>query len=161
MTPREVAEHEARIAAQMRAGEPFGRSKPSEVSEVFWIYAARKEGSYPSPTPRSGKWLVFGDAARVDEVWDEIREATERGALGGFSKVATSRPNPTGPDPSRRVICVYTYDSDDVQDVMRVRDSLRNLGVTEKTGYKTDAKTVAGVYVARGFSQEEVWKYHE
>jgi len=48
------------------------------------------------------------------------------------------------------VICVYTYDSDDVQDVKRVRASLRELGFVGRLSYKPDADTHAGRYKNRG-----------
>lgn len=153
--------HEARIAEQMRLAAPYADSKPSMVTEVFWIYATRREGTYPGPTARSGKWIVLGDAARIDDLWTRIKVATEEGRLGGRSKVSTAKPNPTAADPNTKAICVYTYDSDDVDDVMRVRQELRALGVVEKVGYKTDERTMAGVYVSAGYRPEDVRKYFE
>lgn len=149
------------VSSQMKAAERYSDAVPSAVSEVSWIYAVRKEGEYPKPTAKSGKWLVFGNPDRIDEMWTKVKAATRQGALGGFSKVATAHPNPNAPNSDRRVICVYTYNSDDFQDVRRVRETLRSLGVTEKTGYKTDEKTREGVYLSRGFTPEEVWKYQE
>lgn len=34
---------------------PYSDAKPSEVTEVYWIYAWRKRGEYPKPTHLSGK----------------------------------------------------------------------------------------------------------
>lgn len=153
--------HRMVVSSQMKAAERYSDAVPSAVSEVSWIYAVRKEGEYPKPTAKSGKWLVFGNPDRIDEMWTKVKAATRQGALGGFSKVATAHPNPNAPNSDRRVICVYTYNSDDFQDVRRVRETLRSLGVTEKTGYKTDEKTREGVYLSRGFTPEEVWKYQE
>src|ERR1035441_152551 len=48
------------------------------------------------------------------------------------------------------LICVYTYDVDDERDCLRVRLALRNLGVTWKIPYKTDADTYAGKYAKNG-----------
>ncbi len=73
--------------------------KPSEVSDVYWLYADRKTGHYPRTTPQSGKWLIWVPEKAIDEVWDRIRRATEEGRLGGQSKVATARPSPLA-DPS-------------------------------------------------------------
>lgn len=153
--------HESRIAEQMRLAEPYADSKPSTVIEVYWIYATKRAGTYPGPTARSGKWLVLGNVARIDGLWAKIKAATEKGRLGGRSKVSTAKPNPTSADPKTKAICVYTYDSDDVEDVMRVRRELRALGVIEKIGYKTDERTMAGVYVSRGYKPEDVRKYFE
>lgn len=145
----------------MKLAEPYADSKPSEVSEVYWIYAERRKVPYPGPTRRSGKWLVLGDVGRIDGLWARVKVATESGRLGGRSKAATSKPNPTAADPNTRAICVYTYDSEDLEDVMRVRDELRALGVVEKIGYKTDEKTVAGIYVSRGYKAEEIRRYFD
>ena len=36
------------------------------------------------------------------------------------------------------MICVYTRDADDIEDVNRVRDQLRELGIRHGLRYKTD-----------------------
>jgi len=33
----------------------ISETKPSEVTDSFWVYAKRKKGRYPKSTPRSGK----------------------------------------------------------------------------------------------------------
>lgn len=68
-------------------------ARPSEITDVYWIYVKRKKGKYPQPR-RSGKWLVFVDIKNVDEVWAKIKKATEGGRLGARAKVATAKPNP-------------------------------------------------------------------
>ena len=142
--------HEARKAKQIRISEPHSEDKPSEVTEVYWIYALRKEGDYPEPTPRSGKWLIFVPAMKVDEVWAKIKRATEEGKLGGSSKVATAKPislpSQKAKHPEIRVICVYTYDWADEVDVRRIREELRRLGITWKIPYKADEDTIKGRY---------------
>ena len=115
-------------------------AKPSEVTDVYWIYAERKKGDYPAPTPRSGKWLIFLDNRDVDEAWAKIKKAAEDGKLGGGARVATSKPSPLG-KPSKRCICVYTYDWTDKEDVKRVREELRKLSITNKIPYKSDEDT--------------------
>jgi Domain of unknown function (DUF1917) len=131
--------------------------RPSEATRNYWIFAERKQGAYPDPTPRSGKWLVFVSPERVDEMWLLIQAATEEGRLGHTAKVATAKPSPlasgTGQD---RVICIYTYDSDDQADVMRVREELRRLGISRPISYKTDEATREGRYSRRG---QRVSKY--
>jgi len=49
------------------------------------------------------------------------------------------KPNPHETSPKDGVICVYTYSLDDLQDVRRVRQALRELGVTWKIPYKLNA----------------------
>jgi hypothetical protein len=134
-------------------------AKPSEVTEAFWLYARRKTGTYPADTENCGKWLVFVPLSQIDEVWAKIRLATEEGRLGSSSKVATARPNPNATNPDTKVICVYTYDWTDEEDVRRVRHELRTLGITSKIPYKADEDTYAGRYANRG--HKNLSKYNE
>jgi len=123
---------------------------PSEETDEYWIYARRKVGTYPRHTSRGGKWDVFVVNSRVDAVWADIRAAVEDGKLGSEAKVSTALPNPNSNDPNSKVICVYTYDGDDEEDVMRVREALRQLGITGKIGWKSDDTTRRGLYQVRG-----------
>ena len=47
----------------------------ARVDEVYWIYAEGKKGEYPKPTARSGKWLIFFEREKVDDVWFKIKKA--------------------------------------------------------------------------------------
>ncbi len=143
-------EHELIKRDQMAAARLLDDPKPSRVTEVSWLYAENLKGNYPKPTVRSGKWLLFVPNDEIDEVWMRVKEATEAGRLGGDSKVSTAKPNPNSADPSHNVICVYTYDSDDESDVMRVREELRGLGFVNEIPYKTDEATLSGTYRNRG-----------
>lgn len=133
--------------------------RPSEVTDDYYLYADRKRGEYPRSTPRSGKWLFWVDNEEVDVVWAKIKKATEEGRLGSQSKVATAKPNPLTVDPSKRVFCVYTYDWTDEADVRRVREELRELGISQRIPYKTDADTSSGKYKATGHTR--ISKYYE
>lgn len=137
--------------------DTYAEGKPSEVTEVWWIYARRQVGSYPATTAQNGKWLVFIPTEQVDEVWATIKQATEEGKLGSSSKVATAASNHY--DSRERVICVYTYDWTDAEDVRRVRAELRKLGITRKIAYKSDEDTLAGKYQATGHTK--ISKYYE
>jgi Basophilic leukemia-expressed protein Bles03 len=148
------------VAMNKRAiSPPPSERKPSQVTDVYWLFAERKKGKYPPPTVRSGKWLIFIGADEVDEVWARVKEAAEEGRLGGKAKVATARPNPLSRTPDRRVICVYTYDYEDVEDVRRVRQELGRLGIIERIPYKTDEDTLAGRYRVKG--HRGIAKYNE
>lgn len=138
---------------------PYSDAKPSEVTDVFWIFASRKQGDYPSSTGKSGKWLIFVYNENVDEVWAKIKKATEEGRLGGSSKVATLRPNPRAVKPGLKLICVYTYDWTDEKDVKRVREELRNLSFVNKLSYKSDEDTISGKYSKSGNTR--ISKYYE
>lgn len=122
---------------------------PMSVTDEWWVYARRK-GRVRPPTERSGKWLVFVDRSSANQLWESIAEATTEGRLGSSAKCGTARANPHAVDPSQTVICVYTPDFDDRDDVNRVRESLRTLGIVWKIPYKLDATTLAGRYAVRG-----------
>ncbi len=134
------------------------RQRPLKMADAFWIVAGSRAREYPSSTPRSGKWLLFVSRSEVDEIWEKVRRALEEGKLGASAKVSTARPNPNATDPENHVVCVYTYDSDDVGDVMRIREELRGLGFEGKIPYKTDEATIEGKYRVRGNTR--VSKYY-
>lgn len=134
-------------------------SKPAQVTDYYWIFAHRKSGEYPKPTTRSGKWLVFVDKKDIDDVWAKIKKAVEEGKLGSEAKVATAKPNPHATNPNTKVICVYTYDYADEQDVRRIREELRKLGITTRIPYKADEDTSSGKYRITGHTR--ISKYFE
>jgi hypothetical protein len=123
-----------------------------------WLRASRENGSYPRSGERAGKWLIFGSVEQVDSLWPAVRDATREGRLGGSAKAAVSS-SPRATDPTQRVICVYTYDHQDVEDVRRVREVLRKQGVIWKIPYKCDADTLAGKYTVGGHTR--ISKYFE
>lgn len=133
--------------------------QPSLVTDEYWIRAERQTGTYPHHSERGGKWLIFVPVENLDGTWEKIRIATESGDLGASSKVATAKPNQNAVTQSQKVICVYTYDWTDRQDVMRIRDQLRQLGITWKIPYKSDEDTHAGKYANRGSGKTS--KYYE
>ena len=96
------------------------------------------------------KWLLFVSTQRIDLVWRTIRAETLAGRLGVAAKVATAMKNPNATSDRVKLICVYTYNADDLIDVRRVRERLRELGFLKKLPYKTDAATGAGKYTAQG-----------
>jgi hypothetical protein len=136
-----------------------GDIPPSQEVNDYWIYAHRKNGIYPKPSEKTGKWLIFVNIKDVDEVWGKIKKAIEEGKLGDYAKVATEKPNPHAKNPKLKVICVYTYNWTDKEDVMHIREELRNLGITNKIPYKTDDDTLSGKYVATGY--QRISKYYE
>lgn len=118
---------------------------PSKITGDYWVYA---DG--PAVTAahgaRTGKWLVFVPARQIDRWWELIRGATEQGLLGISAKAATARPNELAGSQRTKLICVYTSDWQDHDDVRRVLQQLRNLGVRSRLSYKTDVATSSGVY---------------
>jgi hypothetical protein len=113
---------------------------PTEVYDEYYIWAKRVDPyNYPQPTERSGKWTIYPHVREVDEVWITIRNAVVGGLLGSSAKVATMMPNPHEVHPDEKVICIFTYDSEDREDVLRILRSLReDLGILHKAFYKED-----------------------
>lgn len=142
--------HERMINQQRRIAKQFEDLSPTEVQEVYWLYAERKKGSYPHQTQKGGKWLIFINKNETNEYWSKIKRAVEDGKLGRIAKVATKRENPNAENPNIKVICVYTYDYEDLDDVKRIRNELRTLGITWKIPYKSNKATLAGKYRKRG-----------
>ena len=134
------------------------RTNLSQVTDEYWLFANRTQGGYPQHSKNGGKWLIFVPIERVDQVWSKIKLATEAGRIGEMSKVATAKANPNGVNSSIKVICVYTYDWMDEADVMRIRQELRQLGITRKIPYKADKYTESGRYVNQG--KKRISKYY-
>ncbi len=156
---KKISDHESLKKMQREISLPYSDAKPSNVTGVYWIYATRKKGKYPKPTPRTGKWLIFVDPENVDEVWAKIKKAVEEGKLGNSAKVAAAKPNPMAGKSGAKVICVYTYDWTDEKDVTRIREELRKLGITNKIPYKADEDTLSGKYRITG--HRRISKYYE
>jgi hypothetical protein len=123
---------------------------PSKTTRMYWIVQ-----DAPSIRPDAiedelaGKWLIFLQPEDVDLAWRKVRDATSRGELGISAKVSTSKPNPDARD-GMKVIYVYTADWRDEAEVMRVRERLRELGFTERIGYKRNIETFRGEYSGKG-----------
>ena len=100
----------------------------------------------------SGKWLVFRPRDQIDDVWVMIEDGTRKELLGIASKVSTLQQGKM-----RHVICVYTYNYLDEEDVFRVREKLRDLGIEELLYYKPDIYTKLGIY--SGTTKLRPWRY--
>lgn len=155
----ELDPYDEYINYQKDISESFDDMNPSKVDEVYWLFAKRQKGKYPDSTRRSGKWLVFVGVSDVDKVWKRIKKATEDGRLGNSSKVSTMKRSPLSRDSGQKVICVYTYDWKDKEDVMRIRGELRSLGVLDKIPYKSNEDTLKGKYSKDG--DKKISKYFE
>lgn len=137
----------------VRAPQKLASDKnPTEETDAYWIHARRLSGEYPKSSKNCGKWLIHEHVDKIDDVWRKIRLATEAGLLGGAAKVATARSSPNATNDKVKVICVYSYDYTDKDDVMRIRGELRNIGIERKIPYKTDKATLAGKYKIKGDS---------
>ncbi|KAF2273902.1 DUF1917-domain-containing protein [Westerdykella ornata] len=92
----------------------------------------------------SGKWMLFPALDDVPRVWKLIVEGTINNRLGFAAKVATDEI-----DGDSRLICVYTKDFRDNEDVLRVLKELVSLGLVNSGKaiyYKCDAYTQLEIY---------------
>ncbi|MGC9435079.1 MAG: putative phosphothreonine lyase domain-containing protein [Methanomicrobiales archaeon] len=123
---------------------------PTRTTQMYWIIqdapGSKREAI---DSDKAGKWLIFVEKDVVDALWRRIRDATCEGRLGISAKVSSAKPNPASRD-DRYVIYVFTSDWSDQEDVMRVREELRELGVEERIGYKRNLETFAGEYSKKG-----------
>jgi len=133
--------------------------KPSHVTDAYWLCAECNAGHYPKHTEWGGKWLIFVTVAQTDDIWAKIRTAIKDGRLGSTAKVATAKPNPNASNLQNKVICVFTYDWRDEEDVRRIRQALYELGITSAIPYKADEDTYSGRYANRG--NKRISKYYE
>ncbi|KAL8370034.1 hypothetical protein RB595_000407 [Gaeumannomyces hyphopodioides] len=102
----------------------------------------------------TGKWMLFISPQNVNEVWAKIARATSAGELGSAAKVATGGML-APPDLARtRLICVYTRDFADLDDVGRVLGRLKELGFAANSQiyYKPDVFTILGIDTGNAFN---------
>ncbi len=138
----------ARADTEMKEQSHLG-GPPAEESEGPSKDFSRRWQMRKSPScgsvfsgPTTGKWCIFAPSSDVDVVWSKIKRAVEGDKLL-FAKVSTALRS-MGRD--GHVICVYTQDWTDKQDLLRVREVLRSLGFVEELGYKRDIDTQDKVY---------------
>ena len=123
---------------------------PTKTTQMYWI-VQDSPGSAPEAIEdeNAGKWLIFQEPDLVDAVWIKVRNATVALELGISAKVSTAKPNPDSRD-NRKVVYIYTKDWADEEDVLRVREKLRELGFVDRIGYKRNIETFAGEYAKKG-----------
>lgn len=138
------------------------RANPSVnmIDDWLWAECADKLTVLPvadyDRADAMGKWLIFCPPETVDDDWRRVKAAVEAGELSVSAKVATryngfERVSPLAiingewDGPRRYVICVYTLDWQDRDDVFRHRATLRRLGFNGTLSYKTNEMTRQGV----------------
>ncbi|KAG6364049.1 hypothetical protein INS49_009152 [Diaporthe citri] len=93
----------------------------------------------------SGHWIIWPAPEHCNDVWAKVARATANGELGIAAKISPRE------EPDRqRLVCVYTRDFNDKDDVARVLNQLKELGLVREEQkkqicYKTDAFTYLGV----------------
>jgi hypothetical protein len=123
---------------------------PSRTFQARWIEQDAPDAlGKAADIEKAGKWLIFLPPEEVDNIWRQIRDLTWEGRLGISAKVSTAKPDPDARD-ERKVIYIYTADWEDEEDVMRVREELRKIGIVDRIGYKRNLETFKGEYSAKG-----------
>ena len=100
----------------------------------------------------AGKWMLFPAEGQVDQLWDIVCNATWDGKLSECAKVATARGDPEstfdalfedGENPGaardvrntgQRLICIYTSDFSDKEEILRVLRAIKDLGLINIDG---------------------------
>ncbi|KAI8894315.1 translation initiation factor eIF 4e-like domain-containing protein [Globomyces pollinis-pini] len=98
----------------------------------------------------TGKWLIFVPTMRIDSIWSGIATDVHEGSLGVSCKVSPNEG--TG---NSHVICVYTTNYQDLNDVMNARNVLRTKhGIESVLTYKPDIYTTLGIYKGNSLGLE-------
>ncbi|ELR09925.1 hypothetical protein VC83_07238 [Pseudogymnoascus destructans] len=96
----------------------------------------------------TGKWMLFPPVDRVNHIWSIVAHAVATGQLGLGAKVS---PKLDHPETGSRLICIYTDDFSNIEDVIRVLRKLRELGLVPRNErppiyYKCDAYTYLEIF---------------
>ncbi|MGV8171655.1 MAG: putative phosphothreonine lyase domain-containing protein [Candidatus Woesearchaeota archaeon] len=135
----------------------FLNNNPSKDEYGYWAYALNinklltRKSSKKSNLKNVGKWMVFVNIKDLDQTWQKVKIATEKGLLGDQSKCSTAKDNPNAFNKDIKVIIIYTNDFKDMEDVSRVAWQIYLLGIIGKViSYKTDQATIANKYLVHG-----------
>jgi hypothetical protein len=110
------------------------QAQPSQISAVYWIEA---KAPNPQLTPRAGALVIATQVNSVDDLWAQVKAATEAGDLGYKAKVSTAPGRDQGMA-SDRLIHVRVADGTDAADLQRVRAKLHQLGITGEVPFVPD-----------------------
>ena len=122
-----------------------------------WVHAFRPDDVTDIDPMHVGKWLIYLSCRNVDYCWSRVRDATEAGTLGIAAKISTDWGKAhdlagmltEGLGGWRdHVICVYTADWEDREDLVRVGRRLADVDAvrTQTLLYKPDAFTYEGIW---------------
>ncbi|KAJ9625562.1 hypothetical protein H2203_004319 [Taxawa tesnikishii (nom. ined.)] len=97
-------------------------------------------------TLRLSKWTFLPDRDELARTWRLVAEGVVDGRLGTAATLATL--DPTDPPGKSRLVCFYTEDFSNTEDVRRVLKELVETGVAPREGrgiyYRCDAYTYFG-----------------
>ncbi|KAF8764779.1 uncharacterized protein LOC129970106 [Argiope bruennichi] len=141
----------------------------SKMKSSFSTKSTQTEHNTGRDISKIGKWLLFNDIrqrnaaglTQQDEAWQAIRQLVSNDVL--FSaKCSTVWQGPYAGKSSGRkaVICCYTPDYSDKQDVKSAADSIREtVHYPMDMYYKTDVDTYAGKYSQFGDNAISMYKH--
>ncbi len=116
--------------------------QPSTTQHLPWLFQVAPGRLFES-TGQSGKWCVYRTTDGIDTAWRVVRALVTNDILLA-AKVSTRQAVDSGGH-GQHVICVYTPDSQDWKEVLRVREVLRAAGFEGRLQYRRDADTMAGI----------------
>ncbi len=133
--------------------------RPSRITDEYWVYAISKNRvKYPESTDNCGKWMIFAyKGEQQDAIWVEVKKKIEKGLLGNSAKCSTVKENQNSLNKNSGVVCVYTYDSNDKEDLKRIAEELFEINGIVKLWYKEDNVTHEGKYANRGDKNISKW----
>jgi hypothetical protein len=115
---------------------------PSEDCSRDWHVVLAPSLKQFRSTEKTGKWCVFASGPDVDSAWAKVRAAVTADRLVA-AKVSTRLRRG---DRNNHVICVYTRDWTDSEELKASREVLRELGFAQELGYKRDLETRKRLY---------------
>lgn len=105
--------------------------------------------------------MLFIPPINIDRIWKKIAGATISGDLGISAKVALHDKDEDPQGRRARLICIYTKDFSDIEDVVRILGQLKKLGMVETRGkaiYYKPGKLMRVFLRFRGKSEETcIW----
>lgn len=115
---------------------------PSENKSRYWLYEAKPGLQSFYSNDKTGKWCIFVSRSEVDEQWSKIKQVIKEGKLL-VAKVSTAA---SLKSETEHVVCVYTEDWSDKEELKRTRQVLKEIGFESPLGYKRDIETKNRVY---------------
>lgn len=129
---------EAVISMMIKA---LDSDNPIENEFRFWINYTKNGFKSNS---ESGKWCIFSSESTIESKWSKIKKLIDDDKII-HAKVSTKRYLPMS-RAKKYIICVYTKNFNDVEDLNKTREALRTVGLNRPLNYKRDIDTMNGIY---------------
>lgn len=116
--------------------------EPSATIDCAWLWAqADNHAAMPEPI-HSGKWMLFAAPDDIDALWQRVKVMVQKGVVWRWAKVSTAYKTASS---RHHVICIYTYNWKDLNDIYNTRAKIGNaLCITRPIAYKSDEMTLRG-----------------